>query len=206
LFGALTHQGDQSFAVLNNHSIDSAVTNAFFIYDDSNEKNVFGAQHTDGPGSLQDFAGKLAGTQWLLTMLDNAENHVGTNVALTIFLEKQQDLTNGITAVIEPGACRDDFLVVPPDATELRVVVSLLSGAGPLSFEVCSFDNANFQCRSNYITSAGSIITIDRNDVPPLNGGEYFVRVCNLGTAAVTVRELATISFGVGVQSSEILF
>src|SRR5439155_13574439 len=46
LFGAVTHEGDPSFAVLNNHSIDSAVTNAFFIYDDSSEKNVFGSQHT----------------------------------------------------------------------------------------------------------------------------------------------------------------
>src|SRR5262249_12555156 len=102
LFGALTHSGDPTFAVLHNHSIDSAVTHAFFIYDDSSERNVPGAQHTDGPGSLFDCAGKQAGTQWLLTMLDNAENHIGTNVALTIFLEKQQDLTNGITAVLSP--------------------------------------------------------------------------------------------------------
>ncbi|PYI80076.1 MAG: hypothetical protein DME26_22290, partial [Verrucomicrobia bacterium] len=80
LFGALTHQGDSSFAVLNNHSIDSAVTNAVFIYDDSSEANVPGAQHTDGPGSLHDFAGKQAGTQWQFTMVDNAANHIGTNV------------------------------------------------------------------------------------------------------------------------------
>jgi hypothetical protein len=40
LFGALTHEGQPTFTVLNNHTIDSAVTNAFFVYDDSSEHNV----------------------------------------------------------------------------------------------------------------------------------------------------------------------
>jgi subtilisin-like proprotein convertase family protein len=205
LFGALTHQGDPRFSVLNNHTIDSAVTNAAFIYDDSSEHNVPGAQHTDGPGSLQDFAGKQSGQQWILTMVDNAENHIGTNVALTIFLEKQQDLTNGITATINAGACREDFVFTPPDITKLTVTVGLLSGSGPLSFEVCDLIdptgqfNPTAQCRSNFIISAGSVITIDRNDIPPVRGSVYMVRLCNLGTEPVTVNILARIEVGVGV-------
>ena len=84
LFGALTHQGDQSVAVLNNHTIDSAVTNAFFVYDDSTEKNVVGSQPSFGPGNLHDFAGKKSGQQWRLTMVDNVPSHTGTNVALYV--------------------------------------------------------------------------------------------------------------------------
>jgi subtilisin-like proprotein convertase family protein len=199
LFGALTHQGDPTFAVLNNHSIDSAVTNAFFIYDDSQEHNVPGAQHTDGPGSLDDFAGKQSGQQWFLTMIDNAESHLGTNIALRIFLEKQQDLTNGITATLNAGACRRDFVFTPPDITTLTVTVAILSGSGPLSFEVCNLFDPTEPCRTNYVTSAGSVITLDRNDTPPVQGGGYFVRVCNLGNAPVTIRILAQIDVGEGV-------
>src|SRR5207245_9174580 len=64
----------------------------------------------------------------------------------------------------------------------LTVSVGLLSGVGPLSLEICPFDAPSGQCRSNYIAGAGGVITIDKNDVPPLTGGEYVVRVCNLGT------------------------
>src|SRR5205085_10341687 len=99
----------------------------------SSEHNVPFSRHSDGPTTLHDFAGKKSGQQWHFTIEDNAENHVGTNHALFIFLEKQQDLTNGITATLGPGACREDFIVVPPEATNLTVSVGLLSGSGPIS-------------------------------------------------------------------------
>ncbi len=199
LFGSLTHEGGQTFAVLNNNTLDQGVTNATFIYDDSSERNVPGAQHTDGPGSLHDFAGQRAGRQWRFTMVDRQHNHLGTNLAFFVFLEKQQDLTNGLTATIESGACREDFVIVPPDATNLTVTISLLSGTGPLTFEVCPLNGISTQCKSNFVNSAGSSITIDLNDVPPLSGGEYVVRVCNLGAGPVTVHIVAEIDIGVAV-------
>ena len=201
LFGVLRHEGDGLFAVLNNHSIDSAVTNAVFIYDDSNQRDVPRSQHSDGPGSLHDFASKHSGQQWQFVMIDNALDHVGTNLSFFIFLEKQQDLTNGITATILPGACREDFIFVPPDATNLTVRVAVLAGTGPLSFEVCPFDPSG-QCKSNYITSSSSAISIDNLDVPPLGSGFYVVRLCNLGSGAVTVRILAELDIGVGIPQT----
>src|ERR1039458_4788124 len=84
LFGNLNHGAIN--AVLNNHTcvIDPATTGCqtwtSYIYDDSAEHNVGPdpslinphVQHTDGPGSLNDFAGKEGLGQWLLTMVDNA--------------------------------------------------------------------------------------------------------------------------------------
>jgi len=201
LFGALKHQGDASFAVLYNHAGTNAVTNAVFIYDDSSERNVPGAQHTPGPGSLHDFAGKKSGQQWQFTMIDGTREHLGTNLSLFIFLEKQQDLTNGITATINPGACREDFIFVPPEATNLTIRVGVLVGTGPLSFEVCPLDGSGL-CKSNYITGGSSTIAIDKNDVPPLRSDSYLVRLCNLGSEAVTVRILAELDIGVGVPQS----
>ena len=55
LLGTLSH-GSIS-AVLNNHSPGMAVTNQAFVYDDSDEADFPGAQHTDGPGSLARFHG-----------------------------------------------------------------------------------------------------------------------------------------------------
>ena len=41
-------------------------------------------------------------------MVDNTTSHVGTNISLELFLERQPDLTGpgGITATILGGACR----------------------------------------------------------------------------------------------------
>jgi len=172
----LQHQGDQSFAVLQNHTIGSAVTNAVFIYDDSNERNVPGSRHSDGTDTLHNFAGKKSGQQWRFAIEDNAASHVGTNHSLFIFLEKQQDLTNGITATINPGACREDFIFVPPEATNLTIRVGVLVGTGPLSFEVCPLDGSGL-CKSNYINGGSSTIAIDKNDVPPLRSDFYLVRL-----------------------------
>ena len=57
LLGNLGHSTD--YVVLNNHTcvMNPVTSDCFrtytFIYDDSQEKNVTGAQHTDGPGSLR---------------------------------------------------------------------------------------------------------------------------------------------------------
>ena len=47
------------FAALNNHSPDGLVIKKTYIYDDSGEKDIIGAQHSAGPGSLHDFAGRM---------------------------------------------------------------------------------------------------------------------------------------------------
>ena len=80
-------------------------------------------QHTDGPGTLNNFAGQIGVGQWMLTMVDNATNHVGTNVLMQIFLEKQPDLTVAMASffTLQPGACRNDFVTVPINAISMAV-------------------------------------------------------------------------------------
>ena len=129
LLGSLSH--NKNVSVLNNHTTNMAVFNQTFIYDDSDEHNVPGARHSDGPGSLQDYAGGLGLGQWRFTETDNSQGHTGTNVGFGIFIERQPDPTQGITADIEPGACRMDYIDVPGNATNLTFSVSLLSGTGP---------------------------------------------------------------------------
>jgi subtilisin-like proprotein convertase family protein len=184
LLGTLSHL--DASAVLNNHSPNPAVTNQAFVYDDSNQNDVPGALHTDGPGSLRDFAGTAGLGQWLLTLAST--NHPGTNDSLAIFLERQPELANGITVSILPGACREDFLYVPPDATNLTVTVGLVSDVGPLEVEVCPLGASGSDCQGLRMVgpATNASISIDKFSNPPLNAGAYFVRLCNQSPASVT--------------------
>jgi hypothetical protein len=164
LLGTLSHGRD--FAVLNNHSPRAAVTNLTFIYDDTQEGNVAGARPTDGPGSLKSFGSKQGVGQWMLTEVDNADTHVGTNNWLRIFLEKLQDLGNGITVTIEPGGCRDDFIDVPIEGTNLTVTISVQSGTGPLLAKICRLSGNGDECRNTLITTGGQAIVIDKTTDP----------------------------------------
>ncbi|MGO8926542.1 MAG: S8 family serine peptidase [Limisphaerales bacterium] len=209
LIGSLS-QGSVS-AVLNNHTcVTDPTTGACqtwtsYIYDDSNEHNVGPnpslinphVQHTDGPGSLSSFAGKDGIGQWMLTMVDNAITHVGTNVGLEIFLERQPPLTGaGITATILGGACRDDFIDVPANAISLSVTVAVVSATGPVDFSIAVCPPGGGPCKSTLVTNAiGGSVTIDQTDLPPLAVGTYEVQICNLAGTAITVHILAVFGF-----------
>ena len=203
LIGSLSHAGQ--FAILNNHTcVSDPVTTACetwtsYLYDDSDERNVLPSpfllnpivQHTDGPGTLSNFANKDGIGQWQLTMVDNATNHIGTNISLGIFLELQQNLASsvGITAVILGGACREDYVDVPADAVSLTVDLGVVTASPPiqLTLQVCPASGGT--CKSLFITNTlGGSVTIDQTDLPPLqSGGSYIVRTCNLNTTPVTV-------------------
>lgn len=190
LFGKLTH-GEGS-VVLNNHSGAGAVTNLPYIYNDSGRR-ITGDQRSDGPGSLRDFATAEGAGQWMLTMIDNAPGHVGTNVSMGIFLEKQQDLTLGIEVTLNGGECDDEFIFVPVEATNLTIVGFIESGGGPegVSMQVCPIDASGSDCQSTILTGVNSTntIVIDKHSNPPLNPGWYVVHLCNLNASTpVTVR------------------
>ncbi len=209
LLGNLSHGTD--YSILNNHTCvldgDACQTLTSYIFDDSDEHNVGidpafpypnqYVQHTDGPSSLNTFAGKDGQGQWMLTMVDNATNHVGTNVSLGIFLERQPDLSgNGITATILPGACRNDFIEVPPNAVSLTVTVAVVSATGPIDYtiEVCPLEGG--VCKSTEVTNSlgGSVVT-DQADVPPLHAGTYRIRICNVADTAITVNIRAVFGY-----------
>ena len=123
--------------------------------------------------------------------------HVGTNVGLKIFLERQLPLTgSGIIATIQGNACRDDFIDVPANATSLSITVAVVSATGPIDFsiDVCPLDGG--ACKSTEVTNAiGGEVTIDQTDLPPLQAGTYRVRTCNLTPTPITVHIRAVFGF-----------
>jgi subtilisin-like proprotein convertase family protein len=196
LFGRLSHGAD--FVILNNHSGGGAVTNLSYVYNDSNQHDIPNARHTDGPGTLRNFAGKEGAGQWMLTMVDNAPAHVGTNNYFWVWLEQQKDLTAGARITIGPGECSEDFIYVPPEATNLTVFANILNGTGPVLLEVCPINATGSDCQSTLISGAGTnFVLIDKSSNPPLNAGWYVVRFCNQGSDQVTVYVLAKLGLDV---------
>ncbi len=190
LQGTLSHGG--AAVVLNNFATNGATLDQSFIYDDSGEGDVPGGQPSDGPGSLQGFAGHEAFGQWRLTVADT--NQPATNDSLEVFLEQQQDLSAGEVASIAPGACRQDYVLVPLITTNLTVMVSFASGTGPLTMQVCPRDDPSGACLTMPLTAIGTngVISVDSTSHPPLNPGMYVVRVCNLGPDEAQVNIFAT--------------
>jgi subtilisin-like proprotein convertase family protein len=209
LLGNLSHGSDS--AVLNNHSCvlvpatGGCQTWTSYIYDDSDERNVGPdpslinpyVQHTDGPGSLSTFAGKSGQGQWMLGMVDNALGHLGTNVGLKIFLEHQPPLTGaGTIATIRAGACRDDFIDVPANATSLSITVAVVTATSTVDFSIDLCAPNGGPCKSTLVTNAiGGEVTVDQTDLPPLQVGTYRVHICNLASNDVTLHIRAVFGF-----------
>jgi subtilisin-like proprotein convertase family protein len=195
LFGRMDHGHD--FVVLNNHSGQGGVTNVSFIYNDSNQHDIPNAQHTDGPGTLRNFAGKQGAGQWMLTMVDNAPGHVGTNNVFTVWLEKQNDLLEGETIFLANNDCSEDFIFVPPEATNLTVTATITAGGTPVTMDVCPINGSGAACQEVQLGGPGSTntVVINKSSHPPLNPGVYVVRICNTSGGDVTVRVQATLEF-----------
>lgn len=193
LAGTLAH--NDIAVVLNNHSSGGAVATQPFIYDDSGEGDIPGAQPTDGPGSLRGFAGGQGLGQWWLAMSDT--NQPGTNESLGICLVPEPDLTAGFTATIQPGGCRKDFIYVPPEATNVTVSVSLNSGQGPLSMQVCPVDASSGNCMTVLMAGTGTNLTLttDNTSHPPLNPGMYALTLCSSDSGPDSVYIQATLLF-----------
>ena len=178
LLGNLAHASQSD--VLNNHTCatdpaGNCFTNYTFIYDDSDEKNVGNAQPSDGPGSLHNFAAQDGVGPWILTMTDNQANNIGTNISLYLFLEKQPDLTapGGIIVTIQAGACREDYVKLPPNAVSLTVEAGIVTRQS--AHPVLGRDSARSTAapaRASLVTNAlGGSVTIDLTDTPPLQPG-----------------------------------
>jgi subtilisin-like proprotein convertase family protein len=205
LYGTLTHGTDS--ADLNNHTTNSMVVNQFYIYDDSMEHNVPGAHQTDGPQTLHNFAGKEGSGQWVFRQSDTSITQIGVENDFRIFLEKQQDLKDGIIATIQPHSCREDFVDVPNNATNLTIKIAILgqngSGPpppdGPISITLCPLGGFGPSCKSlsftNIVLAETNSLSIDIYDTPPLRGGTYSVMTCNLGNTPATVFLQAEITF-----------
>ena len=180
LFGDLTH-GSQ-FAVLNNHTFGNGDLTQARIYEDNEEGDVPGSQHTDGPGSLVNFMGEQSGGVWLLTEADNALSHTGQVDNLSIHLEPQLDLTGGIQASVGAFSFRYFFIDVPPDATNLTINI-LNNSSTPLPLQLLIRRGAlpsltTFDKQATIFPPGGSL-SIGKSDLPPLQPGRYFIGVYN---------------------------
>ena len=184
LQGSLWHNG--ASVVLANHSGTGMVNQATFIYDDSPQADVGAAQPSDGPGSLLEFGGSEGYGQWRLDLLST--NSPGTENSFWVFLEQQQDLSSAVSATILPGACREDFISLPEAVTNLTAIVTFASGTGPIAMQVGRCGEPLQECPQVSMSSQGTngLVILDDTSHPPLNPGNYFVRVCNLGPDAVT--------------------
>jgi subtilisin-like proprotein convertase family protein len=192
LVGTLRYS-DGTFAILNNHGPDTMVLNKWYIYDDSNENNIFGARHTTGPGTLASFAGRHLGDMFTFSMSDDQFSHIGTNRLVYVFMEKQQPLDQGIIINLAPGGCSDQFQEVPPQATAMTVSANILSGTGPVTLQVC--ENPDGPCTPTNNVGSGVIVTLDQFSDPPLRPGVYKITVCNHGTDAAQVFLKVTLDF-----------
>src|SRR5437868_2165991 len=107
---------------------------------------------------LRDCAAQQGTGLWMLTMIDDASGHTGTNVAFSLLLEKQQDLVDGITINLNGGECDEEFIFVPIEATNLTIVGTILSGGGPAGVQmtVCPLDASGSDCQSTVITGLTS--------------------------------------------------
>ncbi|MHC1762809.1 MAG: S8 family serine peptidase [Verrucomicrobiia bacterium] len=217
----LTHQlvGDLSMildheqvsVVLHNHTLNNGfpnVTNAFFIYDDEGFGNTFGGRRSDGPGSLNDFAGLSGNGVWMFNVVDNAPNRTGRIEALTIRLDPfvNADLTaagaEGISGTVGPNDTACFFVDVPPEATNLIVNISQITGPLEVYISHGSLPTDEIYDKSALINPPGGTITLGAEDEPvPLGVGRYFVCLHNPSTtASVDFRVAAIFELGVGLD------
>ncbi|HWI60125.1 MAG TPA: hypothetical protein VNZ22_23065, partial [Bacillota bacterium] len=179
----LTH--DTISVGLTRQSANTALLHQAFIYDDSGEGDIPDAQPTDGPGNLRAFGGQSGFGQWQLTCLST--NQPGTNDNLWIFLERQPELANTTTALLLPGACRQEFLSLPAGITNLTVNLNRLTGAGPLALQVSPAGTDSTNGLRLLAAEPTAAFTYDATTHPPLQAGLYVLTLCNQGADAASV-------------------
>jgi subtilisin family serine protease/subtilisin-like proprotein convertase family protein len=187
LLGNLSHE-DQ-FAVLNNHNAFGGSGDGFYriVYDDSQSGQSFFSRHTDGPGTLNNFAGQSSSGVWMLTMNDDSVNRTGVVNSFTVRIEPQQLLTgtNGINDSVLANQWQFYFIDVPLDANRLTVLLSSTDGPLNLYLRHGAVPTTTEFDKSALIDTPGGSLSIGLGDVPPLNAGRYFIGVFNPTAATV---------------------
>jgi len=187
LLGNLSHE-DQ-FAVLNNHNLFGGSANGFYriVYDDSSAGQFFFSRHTDGPGTLNNFAGQSSSGVWLLTMSDDSLNRTGLVNSFTVRVEPQRDLLGGgLTNSVLANQWNYYFVDVPPDASSLTVLLSSMDGPLELYLRRGALPTTTDYDKRALIDPTGGSLSIGVGDVPPLNAGRYFIGVFNPTANTVT--------------------
>lgn len=202
---ALTHQnfGDllvslahnNKFAVLHNHSYPAMPPplTVWRVYEDNGERDILGAQRTDGPESLREFVGEEAAGLWVLQALDNALTQTGLVQHLSLRIEPQRlDETNAWRG-IQPFSFFYEVVDVPVDATNLTICVTTTNAPVELYVRYGDFPTRQVFDHFLFIPVPGACLSIGRSDVPPLRPGRYYIGVYNPHPFAQYVQIVATV-------------
>ena len=202
LLGVLTHNNRN--AVLNNHNLSGGVffgTNTF-VYDDFFIPEP-GSVPTDGPGSLNVFAGQRIVGPWMLQMIDNAPGHTGRVELLTIVIDPLQE--NLLPGVVTHVTMTNEFVFfpvdVPPGVTNIIFEISDLSPAG--AFLEAFFRRDLLPTFTEYDVKAtntppadGFTFSYPTATSPPLVAGTYFLMFYNPNGATIDFDVLMRFEFG----------
>jgi len=185
LVGALNHDGTS--VILNNHdSFNSPITNQMFIYDDSGENDIPNSQPSDGPGSLNDFLGTDGTGVWRLHEANNAQGFSNVVDNFTLAIYPANGLGGGTNVTVQPNSWFYGFVVVPPGATNLTVIVTNFTGTASPPLEMFikygALPTTNSFDEMTEITNATLIPPAVDGSIsigPPLTSGVYYVGVFN---------------------------
>ena len=196
LVGNLSHDGQ--FVVLNNHSLNNGHyqgTN-LFIYDDSNNGDIFYSRPTDGPGNLGRFSGGVAYGTWMLDMIDDSLGQTGMVMNMEIRIDPQPPL-GGLVGEVLANSFTYYTVDVPVEATNMNVFVWDIKPSLPLNVYVRRADaptltvydkkaliDPNLQNLSNSVP----VLALGKGDVPPLEPGRYYIGVYNPNAVTVKFR------------------
>jgi subtilisin family serine protease/subtilisin-like proprotein convertase family protein len=177
LLGNLAH--NQRFAVLNNHTGGNGLPRQVLVYEDNFEGDIPGAQPSDGPGSLRTFVGQQGAGVWMLSMIDNSLEHTGQVNHMFIRVQPQIRDPKGIRVTVQPNHFFYDFVDVPPDATNLTVSISGNTQPMEVFLRRGDFPTLTLYDKKATVNPPGGSLSLDGNDMPPLQAGRYFIGVYN---------------------------
>jgi subtilisin-like proprotein convertase family protein len=156
------------------------------IYDDSGSGGILASQPSDGPGSLNDFAGQTASGVWLFSVIDNAltgEPGYIDRVDMRLDVTSPNGILNQQVTIL-PNRFERNVVRVPPGATSLDVTMSL---NGPINLYIRRGDiptPTEFD-KQALIDPPGGSLSLGVNDIPPLSPGIYHLLFVNPSGANV---------------------
>lgn len=151
-----------------------------YAWDDSGLGGM-GAEHTDGPGSLLDFSGHPLAGQWLLTQDDVAPGAGGTNLEFIIAAYPSPE--GAAFFELPPGSGEVRTVIVAANITNLTAKATLLAGDADVKLQLCRVGSPDNTCEYGMLTleSPSVEMRIDKFSSPPLNAGDYLLKVQNQG-------------------------
>ncbi|MGA2853708.1 MAG: LamG-like jellyroll fold domain-containing protein, partial [Verrucomicrobiota bacterium] len=206
-------------AVLMNHDSPNSAGTFGFVYDDSGTVNPtvppwpagYALQHSDGPGSLRDFAGQnVSSGVWVFHVANSVEPFTGNVQLFSLRIHPQLPLTSGVTNTIPPHTMIYDFVDVPAGATNLTInatnvtqtpdlanppLMVLKFGSQPTLTNADKGPVALTNPPPGWVSGPGlgNSLSVGPTDVPPIQPGRYWVGITNQSGSTQDVYVVAVI-------------